>query len=138
MLVPSCWAHQVPHICNIYHANFLLQSQLTLGDYFKEYEFAQGISKAATGLIGWINNHGKVCHMFNEARKQISLNANGREKVVTYVVTNMTRWTTHCVAFIRLLRVQCALQLEVMWHCSSLIKAQVGAAMYTEKACFTK
>ena len=78
-------------IYDIAKANFFLQSQLTLGDYFKVYEFAQGIAKAATGLIGWINNHGKVCHMFNEAQKQISLNANGREKVVTYVVTNMTR-----------------------------------------------
>jgi hypothetical protein len=41
--------------------------------------------------------------MFNEAQKQISLDADGKEKVVAYVVANMTRWTTHCIAFIRIL-----------------------------------
>ena len=115
-----------------------MQSQLTLGDYFKEYEFAQGIAEAATGLIGWINNHSKVRRMFDEAQKQISLDTDGKEKVVAYVVANMTRWTTHCVAFIRLLRVQRALQLEVMQHRSGLIKAQVGAATYIEKARLTE
>ena len=131
------------HIFNIFiyditKPNFFLQCQLTLGDYFKEYEFAQGIAKAATGLIGWINNHGKVRCMFDEAHKQISLDTDRKEKVLAYVVVNMTGWTTHCVTFIRLLQVHCALQLEVMQHRSGLIKAQVGAATYIEKARLTE
>ena len=48
--------------------------------------------------------------------------------ILAYLSTNLTRWTTHCVAFIRLIRVQDALKLEVMQHCSGLIKAQVGVA----------
>ena len=90
-------------IYDITKVNFLSQSQLTLADYFKEYKFSQEIAEAVTGLIGWINNNGKVHYMFNEAQKQISLDADGKEKVVAYVVANMTRWTTHCIAFIRIL-----------------------------------
>src|ERR1700722_13120996 len=68
-------------IYDITKPNFFLQSQLTIEDYFKEYEFAQGIAKAVTGIIGWINNHGKVRCMFDEAQKQISLDTDGKEKV---------------------------------------------------------
>jgi tRNA U55 pseudouridine synthase TruB len=41
------------------------------------------------------------------------------------------------VTFIRLLCVQDALKLEVMQHCSGLVKAQVGAATYAKKLCLT-
>ncbi|KZP22392.1 hypothetical protein FIBSPDRAFT_690520, partial [Athelia psychrophila] len=123
LIVPSCWAHQF---------------QLTLGDYFKEYEYAQEISEAATALIGWINNHGKVRTMFDNAQKQITQDRDGYAHIVTYLVANLTRWTTHCIAFIRLLRVKDALKLEVMQHRGALIKAQVGAATYTEKERLTE
>jgi hypothetical protein len=71
--------------------------------------------------------------MFDKAQAQISLDRTGHSVVLAYLVANLTRWTTHCVAFIRLLRVSDALKLEVMQHRSGLIKAQVGAA--TERAC---
>ena len=71
--------------------------------------------------------------MFDEAQGQISLDRTGYSVVLAYLVANLTRWTTHCIAFIRLLRVQDALKLEVMRHRSGLIKAQVGAATSSEK-----
>ena len=112
--------------------------QLILGDYFREYEFARQIAESATSLIGWLNNHGKVRKMFDKAQAQISLDRTGHSVVLAYLVANLTRWTTHCVAFIRLLRVSNALKLEVMQHCSSLIKVQVGAATSTKKLCLTE
>jgi hypothetical protein len=75
--------------------------------------------------------------MFDEAQGQISLDRTGHSVILAYLVANMTRWTTHCIAFKRLLRVQDALKLEVMRHRSGLIKAQVGAATSSEKQCLT-
>ena len=69
-----------------------------------------------TSLIGWINNHGKVHKMFDSAQAQISLDCISKSITLAYLVANITRWTTHCVAFIRLLHVQDALKLEVMQH----------------------
>jgi hypothetical protein len=111
---------------------------LILGDYFAVYIFAAEIAESATSLIGWLNNHGKVRKMFDDAQAQISLDRTGHPVVLAYLVANLTRWTTHCIAFIRLLRVQDALKLEVMQHRSAIIKAQVGAAISTEKRCLTE
>ncbi|KZP22974.1 hypothetical protein FIBSPDRAFT_737980 [Athelia psychrophila] len=117
MLVPSCWAHQF---------------QLILGDYFKVYEYGARISEEATDLIGWINNHGKVRMIFDDAQKRISLGNTGRAVVLSYLNTNLTRWTTHCIAFMRLLLVKWALQNAVTELHPAIIKAQVGAATSTE------
>jgi hypothetical protein len=112
--------------------------QLVLGDYFKEYEFARGIAESATSLIGWLNNHSKVRKMFDKAQAQISLDQTGQSIVLSYLVANLTHWTTHCITFIRLFWVGDALKLEVMQHRSGLIKAQVGAATSTEKLRLTE
>ena len=116
----------------------VLKFQLVLGDYFRVYTFAAQIAESATDLIGWLNNHGKVRKMFDASQAQISLDQRGQSVVLAYLTANLTRWTTHCVAFIRLLRVQDALKLEVMQHRSGLIKAQVGAATSSEKQCLTQ
>ena len=70
--------------------------------------------------------------MFDSAQAQISQDQTGQPIILVYLAANITRWTTHCVAFIRLLQVQSALKLEVLQHQSGLIKAQVGAATSTE------
>ncbi|THU99173.1 hypothetical protein K435DRAFT_855988 [Dendrothele bispora CBS 962.96] len=57
LIVLSCWAHQF---------------QLTLGDYFKVYEFGAKRAEEATFLIGWLNNHGKVRKIFDAAQEQIT------------------------------------------------------------------
>ena len=75
--------------------------------------------------------------MFDKVQGQISLDRTGHSVVLAYLVANMTHWTTHCIAFMQLLRVQDALKLEVMCHRSGLIKAQVGAATSSKKQCLT-
>lgn len=105
-----------------------------LSNYFKVYVFAAEIAEKATGLIGWLYSYGKVCTIFDTAQKEISRDCfNGREVVLQYLVANLTRWTTHCVAFIGLFEVKPALQLAVVTKCNAIITAQVGAAKSTEK-----
>jgi hypothetical protein len=110
-----------------------IQFQLILGDYFKVYDAAQMISELPTDLIGWLNNHRKVRIMFDEAQAEISKNSTGKPKILAYLVANLTRWTTHCIAFIQLLRVQNALKLKVIQNREGIIHTQVGAATYAEK-----
>ena len=101
------------------------------------YTFASEIAESATSLIRWLNNHGKVCMIFDDAQAQSSLDCTGHSVVLAYLVANLTWWTTYCVTFIQLW-VQSALKLEVMQHCVGLIKAQVGVATSAEKLCLTE
>ncbi|KAF7970198.1 hypothetical protein HWV62_24782, partial [Athelia sp. TMB] len=106
--------------------------QLILGDYFKVYDYGALIAEQATDLIGWINNHGKVRKIFDGMQKRLSLGLTGQSVVLSYLVANLTRWTTHCIAFMRLLLVQLALQRAVAEFRPAIIKAQVGVATSTE------
>ncbi|KAK7042800.1 ribonuclease H-like domain-containing protein [Favolaschia claudopus] len=117
LLVPSCWAHQF---------------QLILGDYFKVYPYAAEIAEQATGLIAWINNHGKVRKIFDNSQAQLSTDRLGFVLVLAYLVANLTRWTTHFIAFVRLISLQEALQFAVLQSRGAIIAAQVGAAKSTE------
>lgn len=135
LLVPSCWAHQV---CSRF---FILtlpvftirQFQLVLGDYFKVFPHASDTAESATGLIGWINNHGKVRDIFNKVQAQLSLERFNKVTVLAYLVANLTRWTTHFVAFMWLLSLRDYLQFAVMQNRGAIIAAQVGAAKSMEK-----
>ena len=98
---------------------------------------AQQTAEEATALIGWLNNHGKVRKIVDKAQGEISKDRMGYVIILAYVVANLTRWTTHCVTFIRLIRVKPALQLAVMQHRGALIQAQVGVAKSTEKTRLT-
>ncbi|KAJ6484889.1 ribonuclease H-like domain-containing protein [Mycena sanguinolenta] len=117
LFVPSCWAHQF---------------QLILGDYFKVFPYAAEIAEKATGLIAWINNHGKVRKIFDGVQEQLSQDRLNRVVVLAYIVANLTRWTTHCIAFIRLLVLREYLQFAVLQSRGAIIAAQVGAAKSTE------
>ncbi|KAK7055666.1 ribonuclease H-like domain-containing protein [Favolaschia claudopus] len=117
LFVPSCWAHQF---------------QLILGDYFKVYPFGADISEKAVSLIAWINNHGKVRKIFDAVQAQLSKDRLDRVIVLAYVVANLTRWTTHCIAFLRLLVLKEYLQFAVLQSRGAIIAAQVGAAKSTE------
>lgn len=105
-----------------------LQFQLILGDYFKVYPYGAQIAERATALIGWINNHGKVWKIFDKAQHEISTDRCGKIIVLAYLMANLTRWTTHCVAFLRLYYVKMALVMAVMCHQGAIVTAQVGAA----------
>jgi hypothetical protein len=105
---------------------------LILSDYFKAYELAQCVAEQATALIGWIRNHGKVRVIFNQAQKEIRRRAGEREIVLAFIVANLTRWTTHYVAFVRLINLKDALEFAVLSDRKCIISAQVGAAKSTE------
>ncbi|KAJ6626142.1 hypothetical protein B0H10DRAFT_1941988 [Mycena sp. CBHHK59/15] len=91
------------------------------------------IAEDATALIGWLNNHGKVRKIFDESQATISQDRNaGKIVVLAYLVANLTRWTTHFVAFSRLFAVRKALQLAVLQKKTAIIAAEVGAAVSTE------
>ncbi|KAJ6623316.1 ribonuclease H-like domain-containing protein [Mycena sp. CBHHK59/15] len=118
LILPSCWAHQF---------------QLILGDYFKVYHFAAVIAEEATELIAWINNHSRVRKIFDASQRIISKDRNGGIIIVlAYLVANLTRWTTHFVAFMRIFILRQALQLAVLQNRTAIIEAEVGAATSTE------
>ncbi|KAJ6504514.1 ribonuclease H-like domain-containing protein [Mycena vulgaris] len=118
LILPSCWAHQF---------------QLILGDYFKVHDMAAVIAEDATALISWINNHSKVRKIFDEAQKIISQDRNaGKIIILAYLIANLTRWTTHFIAFLRLFTLQPALRLAVLQKRSAIIAAEVGTATSTE------
>jgi hypothetical protein len=106
---------------------------LILGDYLKVYPFAQEIAEQATGLISWVNNHSKVRVIFNDCQATISQDRYKRTIILVFLVACITRWTTHCVAFLRLLHLKPALQLGTLQKRQSIIDAQIGAAKSTEK-----
>ncbi|KAF8993154.1 hypothetical protein BDZ89DRAFT_973069 [Hymenopellis radicata] len=96
------------------------QFQLILGDYFKENDTAAEFAEQATGLIGWLLNHQKVRSIFDDVQQLMN------NTVLTFIVANLTRWTTHLLAFDRLILLKACLRNAVVLHRDALIKAQVG------------
>lgn len=111
----------------------MTQYQLTLGDYFKVNDIAAEIAAQATELIGWLNNHGKVRVIFNQAQQEVSKDRTGFVKVLVYLVANLTRWTTHYIAFRRLFILKTPLQFAVLRDRQAIIRAQIGAAKGRER-----
>jgi hypothetical protein len=105
-----------------------LKSQLTLGDYFKENPVAVKGAEEATKVIGWILNHQRVHSIFDET--QVEKN---NSKILTYLVANLTCWTTHSIAFTHLLHLKPALRHVVILHWDKIVAAQVGAERKTRK-----
>ncbi|KAF8903395.1 hypothetical protein CPB85DRAFT_1377091 [Mucidula mucida] len=95
--------------------------QLTLGDYFKENLIAAKYAEQATGLIGWLLNHQKVCAIFDDV--QLSKT----NTVLAVIVANLTRWTTHFLAFDRLMTLKPSLRQAAILQRDEIIAAQVGA-----------
>ncbi|KAF8178337.1 hypothetical protein K438DRAFT_1977968 [Mycena galopus ATCC 62051] len=94
------------------------QFQLILSDYFK------------------INNHGKVRNIFDAVQSQYTKYRLGYVLVLVYLVANLTRWTTHCIALMQLFRLEEPLQLAVMQSRGAIVVAQLGAAKGIEKIAF--
>ncbi|KAJ7256660.1 ribonuclease H-like domain-containing protein [Mycena rebaudengoi] len=115
------------------------QVQLILGDYFKVNDMAAVVAEQATALIAWLNNHGEVRKLFDESQKVISRDRKaGKIIVLAYLVANLTRWTTHFVAFLHLVTLRPALELAVLQSRTAIIAAQVGKATSTEGALLKK
>ncbi|KAF8878171.1 ribonuclease H-like domain-containing protein [Gymnopilus junonius] len=104
--------------------------QLILGDYFEEDEEAAEVAERATALIGWINNHGRVRSVFDEVQAESSTPLG---QILAYLVANMTRWTTHFIAFDRLFDLKDPLRRAVTLRKQDIIDGQVGAEKNTKK-----
>ncbi|KAF5387115.1 hypothetical protein D9615_001638 [Tricholomella constricta] len=98
--------------------------QLILGDYFEENKEAAETAEEATGLIGWVLSHGRVRTVFDESQAAISIPAG---KVLAFFVANMTRWTTHFLAFDHLHDLKESMRCAVIQRRMDIISAQVGA-----------
>ncbi len=95
---------------------------MILGDYFKVNTAGADIGAEATEVIGWLNNHGRVRSIFDQVQAEMN---NGT--VLTYLVANLTRWTTHFVAFSRLVSLQEPLRRAAYFNRREVVAAQVGA-----------
>lgn len=93
-------------------------------------EEAAETAEEATGLIGWILNHGRVRSVFNEIQAEISVPPG---KVLAFLVANMTRWTTHFVAFDRLCDLKDSLRRAVISRREDIISGQVGVEKNRQK-----
>ncbi|KAF8150044.1 ribonuclease H-like domain-containing protein [Crassisporium funariophilum] len=112
---PPCCAHQF---------------QLILGGYFLVNLEAAATAKQATDLIGWVLNHGRVQSIFDESQAEHSVPPG---KVYMFLVANLTRWTTHLTAFVRLCDLKTPMQRAVISRKQDIIDAQVGAERNRQK-----
>ncbi|EJD32807.1 hypothetical protein AURDEDRAFT_178096 [Auricularia subglabra TFB-10046 SS5] len=99
------------------------QGQLILGDYLKENPKAAEAGDQASDVVGWLWNHQRVREVFDISQRE----ANKSEKALSYLVGNTTRWTTHMVAFHRLVDLKDVLQRAVYTHRDDIIAAHIGA-----------
>ncbi|KAJ6543742.1 hypothetical protein DFH09DRAFT_1088606 [Mycena vulgaris] len=106
LLVAPCCAHQ---------------SELMLGDYLAVHELAADIAAEATDLIHWIIGHDRVRKIFDDTQFEKNF------KVLVYLVANITRWTTHYLAFQRILLLKIPLRHAAYLRRQEIIAAQVGA-----------
>ncbi|KAJ6595994.1 hypothetical protein B0H10DRAFT_1828712 [Mycena sp. CBHHK59/15] len=104
------------------------QGQLILLDYFRENKRALAIAEDTTDAIGWINSHERVRDVFEEVQAQ----QNGGS-VLAYLVANLTRWTTHSIAFNRLMQLKGSTRQAAILRRNDIIAAQVGAEKNKKK-----
>ncbi|KAJ7113553.1 ribonuclease H-like domain-containing protein [Mycena epipterygia] len=97
------------------------QGQLILGDYFAENEDAAETAEQATELVHWIISHDRVRKIFDDAQHEKNF------KVLVYLLANITRWTTHYLAFCRLLELKVPLRHAAYLRRQDIIDAQLGA-----------
>ncbi|EJD43092.1 hypothetical protein AURDEDRAFT_167769 [Auricularia subglabra TFB-10046 SS5] len=105
------------------------QGQLILGNYFKEHPKAEAAGDQASDIAGWLWNHQRVRKIFDTVQRDTNKN----DKSLSYLVGNTTRWTTHMVAFHRLIDFRDALQRAVYTQREAIVLAQVGAEKNKKK-----
>lgn len=87
-------------------------------------------AEEATELIGWVLNHGRVWSIFDETQAEFSI---PQGKVLTFLMANMTCWTTHFVAFDRLSDLKDPMRRAVISRKEDIISTQVGAEKNPQK-----
>ncbi|KAJ7325950.1 ribonuclease H-like domain-containing protein [Mycena albidolilacea] len=105
------------------------QGQLILGEYIRENEEAAKLFEKLIEFVHWLNNHDKVRDIFDAHQR--ALDPHG--KVLTYLVANLTHWTTHLVAALRFQRLKEPIRRAILNDREDIIKAQVGAETRTRQ-----
>ncbi|KAF7333164.1 DUF659 domain-containing protein [Mycena venus] len=98
------------------------QGQLMLVDYFKVNESGAQTAEDTTDVLGWIVGHERVRDIFDQA--QVKKNGGTAR---SYLIANITRWTTHSIAFHRLIRLKAPIREAAITKRAEIIAAQVGA-----------
>lgn len=75
-------------------------------------------------------NHQRVRSIFNDTQAEISKPPG---KVLAFLAANLTRWTTHLIAFARLIKLKDPLRRAVISKKQEIIDAQVGAEKNRQK-----
>ncbi|KAJ7050855.1 ribonuclease H-like domain-containing protein [Mycena amicta] len=96
------------------------QGQLILGDFLKECPEAAEVAEELIEFVNWLNQHDKVRNIFDEQQKRSG-------NTLSYIVANLTRWTTHLVAFLRFRVLKIPIRAAILNERDAIIKAQVGA-----------
>ncbi|KAJ6569136.1 ribonuclease H-like domain-containing protein [Mycena capillaripes] len=104
------------------------QGQLILLDYLKENKHALQSAEDTTDAIGWINNHERVRDIFDEVQAE----QNGGT-MLAYLMANLTRWTTHSVAFNRFIQLKNPVRNAAIIRRDDIVEAQVGAEKNRKK-----
>ncbi|KAJ6564026.1 hypothetical protein B0H19DRAFT_1285188 [Mycena capillaripes] len=103
------------------------QGQLMLGDYLVVNEHAAEIAEQAIEIVHWILSHDRVRKIFDDAQFEKKF------KVLVYLVANLTRWTTHYLAFSRLLELRGALR-HAMFVLCLVLNPYEGLGRFGEKS----
>ncbi|KAJ7246762.1 hypothetical protein C8J57DRAFT_1674970, partial [Mycena rebaudengoi] len=97
------------------------QGQLLLSDYIKESPKASEILAELLDFVNWLNNHDKVRDIFDTRQQEES------QKVIAYLLPNLTRWTTHLIAALRFQSLKVPICAAILNDRDAIVKAQVGA-----------
>ncbi|KAJ7048379.1 ribonuclease H-like domain-containing protein [Mycena amicta] len=104
------------------------QGQLILGDYFKECPEAAELAEELIEFVNWLNNHDKIREIFDDQQRA----NNGLAQA--YILANLTRWTTHLVAFLRFRSLKTPIRTAILNDRDKIIAAQVGVEANRRKA----
>ncbi|KAJ7793330.1 ribonuclease H-like domain-containing protein, partial [Mycena leptocephala] len=99
------------------------QGQLMLGDYIKESLEAAQVSEELVDFVHWLHSHDKVRDIFDKHQGKV----NEFGTVYVYLVANLTRWTTHLVAFLRFRFLKTPIRNAILTDRDAIVEAQVGA-----------
>ncbi|KAF7371850.1 DUF659 domain-containing protein [Mycena venus] len=116
------------HIDKVERELGCIVGQLILLDYFRENEQAYQIAEDTTDTIGWINSHERVRDIFDDVQAE-----QNKGTVLSYLVANLMRWTTHSIAFNCLLQLKTPLRQASILRRDGIITAQVGAEKNRKK-----
>ena len=97
------------------------QGQLILAEYLRENPKAAQIFEELIESVNWINSKDKVRDIFDKTQLELV------EKMLAYILPNLTRWTTHLVAALRFVSVKGAIRGAILNKRDAIVAAHVGA-----------